>query len=84
MNKFKVNQNKNKSIEQIANILNGQMLLDINCSSKGNGFTLRIETFGTVLEYLETSRTEMIKFLNSLKEKLIIKDDIETILNNIN
>lgn len=80
ISKLEVNQNTKKSIQQIANVLNNEILLDMSYEFEGNGFVFRVETLETVLEYFEIKKEKMIEFLKHLKEKLIVKNDIDLII----
>ena len=81
--KFKVNQSRERSATQIATIINNQIILDILCENKRNGLCIKIETTEITSEYFEAKKDGMLKFLSLLKDKLIIKDDIENIINSL-
>jgi hypothetical protein len=77
---MKVNQGREETAQQIANIINNcNMLLSLDVSESFGKYILNVQTDQTIIEYKEMSLDGMEWFLSKLKSHLNNKEDIDEI-----
>jgi hypothetical protein len=73
---MKVNQGREETAQQIANIINNcNMLLSLDVSESFGKYILNVQTDQTIIEYKEMSLDGMEWFLSKLKSHLNNKED---------
>ncbi|WP_137743320.1 hypothetical protein [Robertmurraya siralis] len=79
-----VNQEREKTAQQIAGILNNcEMLLGLDIEKRVDKYSLFIKTDQLSVEYKEFTKDGMEWLLSKLKDYVVNKDDIDELLEEI-
>lgn len=78
---MKINQNREQTAMEIANIINNcSLLLKLDIETKGSGVFLTILTDSVAIEYRESSRSKMNLLLMGLIDKVDNCEDIKNLI----
>ncbi|MFT3657313.1 hypothetical protein DALLNEIH_03771 [Bacillus sp. B01(2024)] len=81
---FKVNQNRHKTAMEISEVLNNRsMLLNLEVEDRVSNVQLHVVTDSVHLEYSECKKEGMEKFLATLREHVINKNEVDELLEDI-